>query len=293
MHRRLWMIGVSILVLSLCAATSCAQQRALSEILIDGQEWELVADGFKFLEGPAVDANGVLYFSDLPTAKIYRLNAAGQPEVFVQNGEVTNGLMFGPDGKLYGCQSVKRRIVAYDKKGQFEVVQPDILGNDLVVTHDGSIYVTDPDDKIVINIPPKGVAKIVDRGINRPNGIALWPDQHTLVVSDTLGEYLWAFQIQPDGSLSDKEHFYRMAVPPDKSASGADGIAIDTENRLYVATYLGIQVFDDQGRMIGIISKPQNAFLSNLKFAGAKFNTLYATSTDKLYKRKLNVTGVH
>jgi gluconolactonase len=293
MHRRLRIISVAILLLSLCATTSCAQQRALSEILIDGQEWELVADGFKFLEGPAVDADGVLYFSDLPTAKIYRLNAAGQPEVFVQNGDVTNGLMFGPDGKLYGCQSIKRRIVAYDQKGKVEEIHADILGNDLVVLQDGSIYVTDPDNKIVINIPPKGVGKIVDRGINRPNGIALWPDQHTLVVSDTLGEYIWAFQIRPDGSLSDKEHFYRMSMPPDKTASGADGIAIDTKNRLYVATYLGIQVFDSQGRQIGIIEKPQNAFLSNLKFAGPKFDTLYATSTDKLYRRKLNTTGVH
>jgi gluconolactonase len=268
-----------------------AQDRALDDVLLRGSDWELVADGFKFLEGPAVDTNGVLYFSDIPTSKIYRLNAEGQPEVFVQNSDVTNGLMFGPDGRLYGCQIGKRRVVAFDKQGQPHEILKGIAANDLVITRDGGIYLTDPENKLVIYISPSGEDKVVDRGIGRPNGVALWPGHGTLAVSDTLGEHVWVFQIQSDGSLAHKEGFYRMFVPPDRSASGADGMTVDTRNRLYVATYAGIQVFDSQGRLIGIIAKPQNAFLSNIKFGGPKFDTLYATSTDKLYRRRMKATG--
>jgi gluconolactonase len=119
----------------------------------------------------------------------------------------------------------------------------------------------------------------------------LWPNQGTLVVADSVGQNLWAFRIGNDGLLGQREKFYTTLTPPDSGRSGADGMAVDTKGRLYVATFLGIQVFDTQGRLTGVIQKPQPAFLSNLTFAGPKFDTLYATSTDKLFKRKTKATG--
>ena len=94
-----------------------AQDMRLSDILIDGQGWELVAEGFAFTEGPAVDLKGNLYFTDVFRGKIFRLNDQGKAEPFVEQSFGTNGLMFGPDGRLYGCQNGKKRIVAYDSTG--------------------------------------------------------------------------------------------------------------------------------------------------------------------------------
>ena len=100
------------------AAFAAAQNVALPELLVAGQGWELVAEGFTFTEGPAVDAQGRLYFTDVFESKIHRLNDAGEVETFVEGSGGTNGLMFGPDGRLYGCQNGKKRIVAFDSAGK-------------------------------------------------------------------------------------------------------------------------------------------------------------------------------
>jgi sugar lactone lactonase YvrE len=281
-----------MLMIILGTATASAQD-TLADILMDGEGWELVAEGFQFTEGPAADASGTLYFSDVPGNRIYRLNDKGEAEVFVQNSHRSNGLMFGPDGRLYACQFGKKRVVAYDSSGNETVIATDVLPNDLVVTKQGGVYVSEPDRRTVWYVPPGGGKPIeVDKGIVRPNGIALWPHQGTLVVADTSGQNLWTFRIGVDGKLDAREPFYAALTPPDRGSSGADGMAVDTQGRLYVATFLGIQVFDAQGRLTGIIQKPQPAFLSNVTFAGPKFDTLYATSTDKLFKRRTKATGV-
>ncbi|MCC7086763.1 MAG: SMP-30/gluconolactonase/LRE family protein [Pirellulales bacterium] len=282
------------LILSFAVGLSAAgAQDRLADILIDGENWELVAEGFKFTEGPAADSTGRLYFSDVPNNKIYRLNDRGVPEVFIQNSRGSNGLMFGPDGRLYACQFGKKRVVAYDSSGIETVIAADVLPNDLVVAGNGTVYFTEPDKRTVWYVPHRaGSAVPVDQGIQRPNGIILWPKQGTLVVADTAGQNLWTFRIDSNGLLSNKERFYAMLTPPDRGSSGADGMTVDTECRVYVATFLGVQVFDVEGRLIGIIQKPQSAFLSNLTFAGPKFDSLYATSTDKLFRRKTKATGV-
>jgi gluconolactonase len=281
-----------LLVVVVLTARANAQRTALADILIDGEGWEVVAENFNFTEGPAADSKGTLYFSDVPNNKIYRLNASGQPEVFVQNSHASNGLAFGPDDRLYACQFGKKRVVAYDAEKKETVIAKGVLANDLVVTNEGAVYFTEPDKRTVWLVPPNDEEVVpVDKGISRPNGIALWPKQGTLVVGDTTGQNLWAFRIGADGMLVDKERFYTLLTPPDRSSSGADGMTVDTEGRLYVATYLGIQVFKKNGTLAGVIQKPQAAFLSNITFAGPKFDTLYVTCTDKVFKRKIKAKG--
>jgi sugar lactone lactonase YvrE len=134
---------------------------------------------------------------------------------------------------------------------------------------------------------------VVDTGIERPNGIILWPDQKTLVVADTAGRHCWTFRIESDGSLAYKQPYYTLLVEPGKSGSGADGMTMDNEGRLYVCSNLGLQVFDTQGRLSGIIAKPQpGKFLSNVTFAGPAMDAIYVTNTDRVYRRKLATTGV-
>src|SRR6185295_17380045 len=99
--------------------------------------------------------------------------------------------------------------------------------------------------------------------------------------------HLWAFRIETDGSLKFKQPYYTMQLPELESASGADGMTIDTERRLYVTTKMGLQMFDPTGRLAGVMVKPQNAVLG-----GPKFDTLYVTCKDKVYSRKVRATGV-
>ena len=274
------------------AAFAAAQNVALPELLVAGQGWELVAEGFTFTEGPAVDAQGRLYFTDVFKSRIHRLNDAGEVETFVEGSGGTNGLMFGPDGRLYGCQNGKKRIVAFDSAGKESVIAEDVKSNDLVVNAAGGIYFTDPENHQVWYIAPGGQKKVVDRGLGFPNGLILWPDQKTLVVADMRGANLWAYRCESDGSLSFKQPFYTMALPTGKSESGADGMTVDSEGRVYVTTHLGLQVFDLQGRLGGVIAKPQTAWLANAVFAGPNLDTLYVTSSAKVYKRKINAAGV-
>jgi sugar lactone lactonase YvrE len=275
----------------LLAADPAAAQ-GLAGLLIDGQDWELVAEGYGFTEGPAVDLKGNLYFTDTFRSKIYRLDDQGKAQVFVDQSFGTNGTMFGPDGRLYGCQNGKKRIVAYDSAAEAATIADDVQSNDLVVTRSGGIYFTDPPNKQVWYIAPGGEKRVVDKGLGYANGLILSPDQSTLVVADMRGTNLWAYAIQPDGSLKFKQPFYTLQVPEGKTDSGADGMTIDTQGRVYVTSHLGLQVFDSQGRLSGIIAKPQTAWLANAVFAGPKLDTLYVTCTNKVYKRKINAQGI-
>ena len=76
----------------------------------------------------------------------------------------------------------------------------------------------------------------------------------------------------------------------DRVLEGADGIRVDRDGRLYVATNMGIQICDQAGRVQGIIPTP-NGKLSNFTFGGEHFDTLFATCSDRVYKRKLKVIG--
>ena len=284
--------AIALAVSLLLATAASAQDMALSTVLIEGEDWQQVADGFAFSEGPAADAQGNLFFTDVRNNKILKLDTAGELSVFVDNSFATNGLMFGPGGKLYGCQNGKRRIVAFDPQGRETVVADDAACNDLVVTRTGGVYFTDPGNQQVWYVPPGGQKRVVDQGIERPNGIILWPDQGTLVVADTRGKHLWTFRVEPDGSLKYKQPYYTMVLLPGRTESGADGMTVDAAGRLYVATHAGLQMFDPTGRLGGVIHKPQQAFLSNVTFAGPGLDTLYVTCTDKVFRRKTKTKGV-
>ncbi len=121
-----------------------AQDMSVSSVLIDGQGWQLISDGYKFTEGPAADAEGQVYFTDIPNNRIHKIGLDDKVSVFAEGTASTNGLMFGPDGLLYGCRNGDKRIVAYDKDAKMQTIAEDVSSNDLVVAGDGGIYVSDP-----------------------------------------------------------------------------------------------------------------------------------------------------
>ncbi len=260
-------------------------------LTVPEKNWELVSQGHKFTEGPAVDRDGNVYFTDIPNDRIHKIGLDGKVGVFKQDTGGANGLMFGPDGRLYACQDGRKRIVAYSMDGKETVIAEDVNSNDLAITARGEIYFTDPLHKRVWFIDAQGGKRVVHEGIQFPNGVRLSPGQGFLIVDDSASRWVWSFQVQPDGSLANGDSFYRLETPDESSATGADGMAWDTEGFLYVTTRMGIQVFDPPGRVMAILNKPQPGSISNIVFGGPNRDTLFVTAGDKVFKRPMKRKG--
>ncbi len=268
-------------------------RQPVAQFLDPDSEWEMVSQGHKFTEGPAVDRDGNVFFSDIPNNRIHRIGIDGKVSVFKENTGEANGLMFGADGMLYACQNGRKRIVAYGTDGSEKVIAEDVNSNDLAVTAKGEIYFTDPPGKRVWFIDRAGNKRIIiDKNITFPNGVRLSPDQSLLIVCDTANKWIWSYQIQADGAPASGEPFYHLETQDDSSASGADGMTLDSEGYLYVASRLGVQICDQPGRVNGIINKPQPGSLSNVVFGGPELDWLFVTAGDKVFKRRTRRKGV-
>jgi sugar lactone lactonase YvrE/enterochelin esterase-like enzyme len=267
----------------------------LREILIPGEDWTLVGEGYTFTEGPAADPSGEVVFNDVRQSKTYKIGADGRPRLFLADSKQGNGQAFGPRGMLYAVAAGAEQVVAYDDDRDMTPIASGFRGNDLVVRFDRSIYVTNPssvasEPSKVWHIDAEGTKRVVDTGLRFANGVALSPDQSLLYVADSRTHWVYSYQIQPDGSLANKQRYYHLHVPDTADDAGADGMRVDREGRLYVATRMGIQVCDQAGRVNAIIPTP-NGKVSNLCFGGPEFNTIYATCGDRVYKRKVKVRG--
>jgi len=267
----------------------------LQEILLPGEGWKLVGEGYKFTEGPAVNAAGDVFFNDVPESKTWRVGADGKPALFLGDTKKGDGQAFGPDGKLYSVAGGANQILAWDAEGKSTMFADGFRGNDLVVKHDGGVFVTNPgwngtDPSQIWYISPKGEKKVVDTGLKFSNGLTLSPDQSLLYIADSRSHWVYSYQVQPDGTLAHKQRYYHLHVPDTADDSGADGLRVDRDGRLYVATRLGLQICDQAGRVNCILPTP-NGKVSNLCFGGPNFDTLYATCGDKVYSRKLKVQG--
>ncbi|MFA6545057.1 MAG: SMP-30/gluconolactonase/LRE family protein [Limisphaerales bacterium] len=301
-HWALVLLGCTLLSLK-----SPAQDMPLSMLLIDGEGWQLISEGHGFTDAPCADAQGNFYFSDMRSTPpaVWKVAPDGKKSKVLE-GTSVSGLKFGPDGLLYGCVGKDKQLVAFKlPEGTKSVVAEDVQPNDLVVTHKGHIYITETGKKQVTFVNPKTHEKrAVDTGITAPNGITVSPDQGTLAVSDSRGQNAWTFRIEPDGSLSHKEPYMTLrtevdvnAKSPDgrspvyKTASSGDGMTTDAQGRYYVASAVGLQVFDPTGRMCGVLPKPTDKFMTSCGFAGPNMEFLYVTCTDKIFRRKTRANG--
>lgn len=268
----------------------------LQDILIPGEEWSLVGEGYKFTEGPAANAAGEVFFCDISGQRNYRIRVDGAVTPFAPDDPKIIGQAFGPDGRLYGTDGKNRSIVVFDGAGRRTTVVEGVNGNDLVILPDGTMYVTEFPEagktSNLLRITTQGEKRIVDTGLKFANGVTVSPDHTLLYVSDSRTHFVYSYQIQPDGGLAHKEPFFHLHAPETADDTGADGLRVDRDGRLYVATNLGVQVCDQMGRVLCIIPTP-NGRIANLCFGGADFSTLYATCGDKVYKRKLKAVGAH
>ena len=273
-----------------------SKNATLNDLLIAGEDWQLVGEGYKFSEGPVANAKGEVFFADGSSNNIWKVALDGKLTEFATNTQGVYGMAFGPDGKLYGAAGTAQKITAYDTAGQVSTIASELKGNDLVVAHNGDIYVTDPKGyeptSNIWLIKPNGEKKVVDTGLRFSNGVTLSPDQTLLYVAEMRTHWVWSYQIQPDGTLANKQRYYWLHVSDAADDSGSDGMRVDRDGRLYVASRLGIQICDQAGRVNAILPTP-NGKSSNLTFGGANNDILFVTAGDKVYRRKLKVKGAH
>lgn len=276
----------------------------LLNLLVPGESWELVGDQFGFADGLCADDDGHLYFCDMRAPAVYRLDTrTGQRTTIA--AESVSGLEFGPDGLLYACQGTKNRVISIDvKTGEIAQVATGVKPNDLAVTAEGEILITETGAQQVTRINPRtGEVTVVDKGITKPNGIALSNDGGTLAVSDYGGEFTWLFRVNPGATLDAKMPNMPMRLPIDAGgefkfnepppylpASRGDGMAVDKRGRFYVTSQVGVQVFDPTGRPCGVLPKPDpDQPLTSCILAGPEHNTLYIAHGTRIYRRKLTV----
>jgi enterochelin esterase family protein len=288
-------IVTTLLLLSLTAALAQnpSGDEALSKILVPGEDWQLVGEGYGFTDGACADAQGNFYFADLPKFALHRGTPEGKVSVFLENGPKISGLKFGPDGKLYAAtQGPKKQIItiAPDTK-EITVLADEVAPNDLVVSHKGHVYFTDTGKGRVMAIDPQKKLSVAAEGINAPNGITLSPDQRSLAVSEYKGTNVWLFRVEADGTLSNGSRAMELRPPAGRPDSGGDGSTTDIQGRYYVTSHLGIQVFDATGRLNGVIPKPTNKGCVSVAFAGPGHSYLYACAADKVFRRKTQAKG--
>jgi sugar lactone lactonase YvrE/enterochelin esterase-like enzyme len=275
-------------------AAGSSKNQMLNDILIPGEGWELVGQGYNFTEGTAANAAGDVFFQDIPNGKTYKVGGDGKAIPLAIDSKKASGTSFGADGRRYTCTGSKE-ILSYEGEN-VKLVADSISGNDLVVARNGNIYVTSPNGsekpgKIIL-VTPAGEKKVVDEGIKFPNGVALTPDQTQLYVTESASHWVWIYTILPDGTLTNKQRFGWLHVPDNQENAWSDGLKCDTAGRVYVTSRLGIQVLDQTGRVNAILPVPSGQ-ASNVCFGGRGFDVLYVTCVDKVYRRKLKTRGVN
>jgi gluconolactonase len=277
---------------------------AESSIIAPGAKLEKLGGGYVFTEGPAVDKDGNVFFSDQPNDRIVKWDATTKEfsDWLKPCGRV-NGTYFDKKGNLLACADEENQLwsIAPDKTVTKLLVNYEgkLLNgpNDLWIRPDGGIYFTDPlykrdywkrdpkmqqDGQHVYFIMPnqKNVRRVAT-DLRQPNGIVGTPDGKTLYVADIGARKTYSYEIQSSGELMNKQLFCQL---------GSDGMTIDNEGNIYL-TGKGVTVFDKTGKQIEQIPVPEN-WTGNVIFGGKERDLLFITASKGVYGLKMRVKGV-
>jgi len=275
-----------VTLLFVVAATGYAAEKA--SVVAPGAKVEKLAGGFSFTEGPAADAQGNIFFSDIPNNRIHKWSLDGKLSTFRENSGGSNGLYFDSKGNLLACEGTGRRLVSIDPQGKVTVLADKYKDkrfnslNDLWIDPKGGIYFTDPrygrrddmeqDGEHVYYLSPdrKKLIRVIDDMV-RPNGVIGTPDGKLLYVADHGGKKTFAYKINEDGTLSDKKLF---------APEGSDGMTIDNEGNVYLTTSV-VAVYNKKGEKIETIKVPEGP--ANVTFGDKDKRTLFITARTSLY----------
>ena len=243
--------------------------------IVEAGAAERVATGFVFTEGPLWHPEGYWLFVDVrrEPGAIFRLAPGGEPEIFREPSNGSNGLTFDLQGRLIMCEGDGRRMSRRELDGSITTIADRWEGkrlnrpNDVVCHSDGSIYFTNPGGRIdpsereidfsgVHRIAPDGAVTAVVNDIQYPNGLTFSPDESILYVANTRDRmHIAAYDVQPDGTVTGGRVFADMSST--ETDGVPDGMKVDSEGRVYCTGPGGCWVFTPAGRLIGIIRLPE------------------------------------
>ncbi|MFC7523228.1 SMP-30/gluconolactonase/LRE family protein [Parapedobacter sp. GCM10030251] len=272
-----------------------------AQVVESGAQLQLIADHFKFTEGPAADAMGNVFFTDQPNNRIWKYGTDGTLSVFMEPAGRANGLYFDREGYLIACADEHYELwrIGMDKQVQkLAVNYKDSLfngPNDVWVSPSGMIYFTDPyyQRDYWTRTSPKmhnralyvyndGRVTRLDSQFKQPNGIIGTPDGKFLYVADIGDSKIYRYAIQANGTLADKQLF---------ASQGSDGMTIDAEGNIYL-TGKGIDVYNPAGQKIEHIDIPAN-WTANVCFGGPNRDLLFITASEKVFILKMAVKATH
>jgi gluconolactonase len=294
------MLISGLIFLTLAAFTP--SKNAKNVLIAKGAVVEKAGGGYKFTEGPSVAPDGRVFFTDQPNDKIDVWSEKDGISTFMQPCDRSNGTYFNKKGELVACADLYNRLVIITMDKQMRTIAENFNGqplnapNDLWIAPNGGIYFSDPyyhrdywqagrkevqDKRGVYYLNPEGkVIRVID-DYKQPNGLIGTPDGKTLYVSDINDRKIWKYDIQPDGTLTNKTFF---------APEGSDGMSIDHKGNVYL-TNKAVSVFDKTGKKIANIEVPETP--SNVCFGGKKRNILFITARTSVYTLKMNVKGVN
>ena len=261
----------------------------LQEIVLPGEGWAAVA-GSGRMSTIAADAQGLIYGRDNADGKVSRIEADGTPRPFAETPPGAGLIAFGPRGTLYA--SLYEKVIALEPGGRPTEVGGEFHGSAFTVPADGTLYLKKVFDGGREDLWSVG-GGMENRGIwmnfPRSTAMAFSPDQSLMYLA-TPSHWVDSVRRLPDGTLAHAQKYYHLHTPDDADTSGARALRVDRDGRLYVATYMGVQVCDQAGRVNAILPLPGP--VAGLAFGGEGRNTLFATVGGTLYKRKLKVRGL-
>ena len=220
----------------------------------------------------------------------------------------SNGITLDKQGRVTYCTHGDRDIVRVEKDGKRTVLADRFEGkrlnspNDLVYKSDGSLYFTDPpfglrklaDDPkkelpfAGVYLLAKGKLTVVNKDFPSPNGIAFSPDEKYLYVDDSFTKTYWRFDVQPDGTLTNKKLL--IDASSSKEDGVPDGMKIDKQGNIYAAGPGGVWVMSPEGKHLGTIRPPENP--ANLAWGDTDAKTIYFTAVTGLYRLRVNIPGI-
>jgi gluconolactonase len=293
-----------------------------------GAPIERILTGYDGLDDPIGLTDGTLVFSEPGARRLHRLNTrTNEASVLVADSNESHGVTQDARGRLISAQAwygSTRIGVIYPPESRAVLAdgyegKPFSRPNDVIVAGNGGMYFTEPGLTVqqaealvkqlgrplepqlppaVYYLPPGGRAIRIEDKMIRPNGIQLSRDQKTLYVSDSNGADIIAWDIQPDGLVRNRRAFASLTgrSTRDNGLGGiktfADGMTIDNDGRLYVATGGGVEVVSEQGKHLGTIPiKCPPADCQNLAFSGPDKKTLYVGGAGSLYKIEMIARG--
>jgi gluconolactonase len=269
----------------------------LAAIVPAGTGWERVGGPYAAVAGLAGNARGDVVFSDPSSHTLYRVGADGKPAIFLTGAPEVEGEAFGPDGTLYATVPSQREVVAFDPQGGERTVTGDLRGSRLLVTAANELYVSEPgahsdEPSRIWRVQQDGRKLQVDRGLLAASGLAFSPDGRLFLAAEHATARVTTYIVRSDRALEDREPFYWLHAADSPGDAGSGDLALDVQGTLYVATRSGVQVCDRNGRVRAILWLPTPAGpTEGLCWGGEKFDILYATDGQSLYRRKLKVAG--